>query len=160
MFTWFFTLFFYCNSCCLFTSIFTSKFTYNPKVINRKTGCIYAEKTATQQCTPVLKCHMYLNDACFSFFLYPVSLVNAILNLTRMRLLQDKSLQCSGVKPFSKVQLSFFGIVFSKRNVQGILALLQISLLQHSTGIWIMHLFTYFFHLCNFLGKNSQKICQ
>ena len=35
-FTWFFTLIFYCNSCCLFTSIYTSKFTYNPKLIFRK----------------------------------------------------------------------------------------------------------------------------
>ena len=37
-FTWFFTLIFYCNSCCLFTSIYTSKFTYNPKLIFRKMG--------------------------------------------------------------------------------------------------------------------------
>ena len=39
-FTWFFTLIFYCNSCCLFTSIYTSKFTYNPKLIFRKMGCV------------------------------------------------------------------------------------------------------------------------
>ena len=37
-FTWFFTLIPYCNSRCLFNSIYTSKFTYNPKIINRKTG--------------------------------------------------------------------------------------------------------------------------
>ena len=41
-FTWFFTLIFYCNSCCLFTSIYTSKFTYNPKLIFRKMGCLLA----------------------------------------------------------------------------------------------------------------------
>ena len=37
-FTWFFTLIPYCNSRCLFNSIYTSKFTYNPKIINRKNG--------------------------------------------------------------------------------------------------------------------------
>ena len=37
-FTWFFTLIPYCNSRCLFNSIYTSKFTYNPKMINRKNG--------------------------------------------------------------------------------------------------------------------------
>ena len=37
-FTWFFTLIFSGNSCCLFTSIYTSKFTYNPKLIFRKMG--------------------------------------------------------------------------------------------------------------------------
>ena len=41
-FTWFFTLIFCCNSCCLFISIFTSKVTYNPKVINRKNGWMMA----------------------------------------------------------------------------------------------------------------------
>ena len=39
-FTWFFTLIFSCNSCCLFTSIYTSKFTYNPKLIFRKMGWV------------------------------------------------------------------------------------------------------------------------
>ena len=39
-FTWFFTLIPYCNSRCLFNSIYTSKFTYNPKLIFRKMGWI------------------------------------------------------------------------------------------------------------------------
>ena len=43
-FTWFFTLIFYCNSCCLFTSIYTSKFTYNPKLIFRKMGWLLFQK--------------------------------------------------------------------------------------------------------------------
>ena len=42
-FTWFFTLIPYCNSYCLFNSIYTSKFTYNPKIINRKNGCTFSE---------------------------------------------------------------------------------------------------------------------
>ena len=41
-FTWFFTLIPYCNSHCLFNSIYTSKFTYNPKIINKKMGaCLF-----------------------------------------------------------------------------------------------------------------------
>ena len=43
-FTWFFTLISYCNSRCLFNSIYTSKFTYNPKMINRKNGCMLVEE--------------------------------------------------------------------------------------------------------------------
>ena len=50
-FTWFFTLIFYCNSCCLFTSIYTSKFTYNPKLIFRKMGWMSNTKTK-QLCWP------------------------------------------------------------------------------------------------------------
>ena len=73
-FTWFFTLIFYCNSCCLFTSIYTSKFTYNPKLINRKNGC-------------VMDCNQILVDKCQCWFLFyePFENSNCIVRGTSTR---------------------------------------------------------------------------
>ena len=84
-FTWFFTLIFYCNSCCLFTSIYTSKFTYNPKLIFRKMGCMLTTKlniVKWKKNNVILETHY--QDLCMKFtihFNYVVMIIKS-LNLS------------------------------------------------------------------------------